>query len=74
MNKVEAFNMAERPNWFQRVFHTDAAQIKGEARNKQWDSKNEERLSNILKRRGGPSKAIVIFRPGADGGELTGGR
>lgn len=74
VGSVETFSMAERPNWFQRTFGTDAAQIKGEAKDKHWDSSNEARLSAILKRRGGPSKAVIILRPYSNDANLTGGR
>ncbi|MBC7658504.1 MAG: hypothetical protein H7249_02225 [Chitinophagaceae bacterium] len=74
ITSVETFNMAVRPNWFQRTFATDAAQIKGEAKDKHWDDKNEARMSMILKRRGGPSEAVLILRPVGDSGSLTSGR
>lgn len=74
ITSVETFNMAVRPNWFQRTFSSDSAQIKGEAKDRNWDDKNEARMAAILKRRGGPSSSVLILRPLNDRGSLTGGR
>jgi len=63
VTSIETFSMAERPNWFQRTFATDSAQIKGEAKDKQWDENNESRIASILNRRGGPSRSVILFRP-----------
>ncbi len=70
---VETYSMAVRPNWFQRAFSTDAAQIKGEAKNHGWDNKNEDRIASILEKHGGPSKAVIILRP-VSGDTMTTGR
>ncbi|HYX34559.1 MAG TPA: hypothetical protein VE954_15765 [Oligoflexus sp.] len=59
---VDTFSMAEKPNWFQKTFATDAAQIKGAANNRQVDSLNEDRIHKILDSKGGPSKAVIILK------------
>lgn len=74
LGSVETYNMAVRPNWFQKAFSMDSAQIKGEAKDHHWDNKNEDRIAAILKRRGGPSASVIILRPLGDAGRLTTGR
>ncbi|MDQ3230858.1 MAG: hypothetical protein M3Q07_03475 [Pseudobdellovibrionaceae bacterium] len=63
---VDTFSMAEKPNWFQKVLHTDAAQIKGEAKDMKVDSLNEDRIHRILDSKGGPSKAVIILKRNFD--------
>jgi len=62
VSDVDTFSMAEKPNWFQKVLATDAAQIKGAARDKQIDSLNEDRIKKIIDNKGGPSKAVIILK------------
>lgn len=62
ISDVDTFSMAEKPNWFQKAFATDAAQIKGAASNKGIDSLNEDRIRKMLDAKGGPSKAVIIVK------------
>ncbi|HET9241280.1 MAG TPA: hypothetical protein VFO10_28705 [Oligoflexus sp.] len=62
ISDVDTFSMAEKPNWFQKAFATDAAQIKGAVPNKRMDSLNEDRIRKILDAKGGPSKAVIIVK------------
>lgn len=69
---AEVFNMADKPNWFQRVFATESARIKGEVKAKSWESKTDDMVAQILHRRGGPSKAVIMFKPTGKGTTVTG--
>ncbi|WP_141734077.1 hypothetical protein [Oligoflexus tunisiensis] len=62
VDDVDTYSMAEKPNWISRVFQTNQAQIKGQARDKGMDNLNEERISKILTSKGGPSKAVIIVK------------
>jgi hypothetical protein len=66
VNDVDTYSMAERPGWISRVFQTDQAQVKGQARDKGMDNQNEERISQILTSKGGPSKAVIIVKRDTD--------
>lgn len=62
VKSLDAYSMAEKPNWFQKVFGTDAAQVKGVAKDHGIDGKDEAHIAKILARRGGPSRSVIIFR------------
>lgn len=59
---VETYSMAEKPNWFQKAFNFDSAQIKGAAENTGTDNLDEDRIQKMLNAKGGPSKAVIIVK------------
>lgn len=63
---VTTYNMAEKPNWFEKNLETDEAKVKQAAKGSQTEQKDSEgqRLTAIgktLKKEGGASKAVVII-------------
>lgn len=59
IGNVDVYNMAEKPSWMAKVFHTDDAAFKGAAK---WDNATEEKIRTAIEAKGGPSKAIVFFK------------
>ena len=60
--KIHTFEMTKRPNWIQRAFSTETAEIKNKGRN---TTRNERLLKEIgqrLRDKGGPRTAVVVAR------------
>lgn len=63
---VDTYNMAEKPNWFEKNLKTDDATVKKAVKGEQSEQKDSEnqRLTAIgkaLKKEGGASKAVIII-------------
>jgi len=75
VKSVQTYNMAEKPNWFERTFKTDEARVKQESgqtavrRANQLDGRqvhtpDDARMAVIgdaLRTRGGPATAVIII-------------
>jgi hypothetical protein len=60
--KVETFEMTKQPNWIQRAFSTETAEIKDKSLS---DSRNETVIKEIGKRlrdNGGPGTAVIVAK------------
>ena len=60
--KVKTFEMTKQPNWIQRAFNTESAELKRKGSSK---TENERLLKEIGQRlhdKGGPTTAVVVAR------------
>jgi hypothetical protein len=57
--EVESFLMIERPNWFQRLFVTEGAEIKGTTQTGMFTDEEVVRLGERLRAKGGPNTAVM---------------
>lgn len=61
-NKVDAYEMTKRPNWFQKAFSTETAEVKGAARHEPWTDEVMLKVGDKLRTKGGPGKVAVVAR------------
>jgi hypothetical protein len=59
-DNVEVFLMTERPNWFQKVFATEGAEIKGKTKAEWLTNEEMVRAGERLRAKGGPGKVVVL--------------
>lgn len=60
---VDVFSMAVQPNWIQKAFKTDSAQIKESLKGKGVTDNVDKLIADKLAAKGGPGKAAVIIVP-----------
>lgn len=60
--KVDAYEMTKRPNWFQKAFATESAEVKGGARQDMWTDDVMMKVGETLRAKGGPGKTVVVAR------------
>lgn len=63
VKNVDVYSMATQPNWFQKAFKTDDAQIKESLKGKKITDDIDKSIANRLALKGGPGKAAVIIVP-----------
>lgn len=63
VQNVDVYSMAAQPNWFQKAFKTDDAQIKASLKGKKVTDNVDKTIANELAAKGGPGKAAVIIVP-----------
>jgi hypothetical protein len=59
---VEAFSMAERPNWIQKTFNTEGAQLKGQGKIKDAAEQITAQIGDRLRSKGGPGTAVIVAK------------
>lgn len=60
---VDTYKMVERPNWFQKVFATRGAELKGAADSDNWLTDDVAKdIGSKLRAKGGPGKVVVVTR------------
>jgi hypothetical protein len=60
--KISTFEMTKKPNWIQRAFSTQSAEVKGKGLSV---TNNERQLKEVGKRleeKGGPSTAVIVAK------------
>ena len=59
---VDAYTMAEQPNWIQKAFNLSDAKIKGQGVAKDAEDNYVQEVGKKLRDKGGPGKAVVYVR------------
>lgn len=60
--QVDSFIMTKRPNWIQRAFSTETAEIKNQGSNRTSNQRLLKSVGKKLKENGGPMSAVVVAK------------
>lgn len=61
-NHIDTFEMTSQPNWIQRAFSTDTAEIKDKGLNMTNDEKLLKEIGKRLREKGGPRTAVIVAK------------
>jgi hypothetical protein len=60
--KIDTFEMTKQPNWIQRAFSTETAEIKNKGMSATHDEKLLKEIGQRLRNNGGPHTAVIIAK------------
>ena len=60
--KVDTFEMTKQPNWIQRVFSTETAEIKNKGMSSTANQRLLKEIGQKLRKNGGPHMAVVVAK------------
>jgi hypothetical protein len=59
---VDTFEMTKHPNWLQRVFSTETAEVKGKGMSTTHNERLLKELGERIRTKGGPGTAVIIAK------------
>jgi hypothetical protein len=59
---IDTFEMTKQPNWIQRAFSTETAEIKNKGLSVTHDEKLLKEIGQRLRSKGGPRTAIIVAK------------
>jgi hypothetical protein len=62
VNNVDTFEMTEQPNWIQRTFSTEVAEIKSKGRGNTQHERLLKEIGQKLRDQGGPRTAVIVAK------------
>jgi hypothetical protein len=60
--KIKTFEMTKRPNWIQRAFNTETAELKNKGSNYTQNERLSKEIGQRLRDKGGPDTAVIVAR------------
>jgi len=60
--KIKTFEMTKQPNWIQRAFSTETAEIKNKGSNVTENERLSKEIGQRLRDKGGPDTAVIVAR------------
>ena len=60
--KIKTFEMTKQPNWIQRAFNTESAELKRKGSSKTQNERLLKEIGQRLHDKGGPTSAVIVAR------------
>jgi hypothetical protein len=60
--KIKTFEMTKQPNWIQRAFNTETAELKNKGSNYSQNDRLSKEIGQRLHDKGGPDTAVIVAR------------